>query len=410
MTITAGPSEPEVEQSARDANITAGQGGVAAVNINQSSIYVTSQVPASQQSYADFIADFNAHASAGQYGIFWSGEDKHRKRSLNGDIEPAEAKEIIARRIQDGDSTHAQECADLLHSINRGRAMAILRLVDEDQARQVLVCMADGLDEFLADVSVLSASEAACLLYVAATDSQFRDTARKVFTSDAAARWRQTWINELDPSHAAFIFDLVGDPWPSELLDKMPVHQAALAIVSDKGNGQWLTVLKDQHRSDVLAEAARQDPDNLAVRLTQIPYAQASELVSVLSRAPGAFRTFTAKLSEWHLVTFAAGADLTPEQVKPLLPRLQATVKVWPWLAAFKAVHAVAPSLAIVPDYQSTWNWIRTLTRIWWLVRKAATKWTAELHEQRRRDVKIFIIGATTAWAVFMLAAIASTA
>ena len=168
-------------------------------------------------------------------------------------------------------------------------------------------------------------------------------------------------MNELDPSHAAFMLDLAGDPWPDKVLNEMSVRQAALAIVSDKGNGRWLTFLKDQHRTDVLAEAARQNPDKLAIRLAQIPYARTSELVSVLSHDPDAFRSFTDKLSEWHLVIFIAGANLTPEQLEPLLPRLLAAVKVWPWLAAFRAVHAAAPDHADIPDYRGTWNWIRTL-------------------------------------------------
>jgi hypothetical protein len=410
MTIKTGPSEPGLEQSAPDANVTTGQGGVALVNANASIISVVNHLPAAaSQTYADFIADFDASAPAGRYDLFWSAEDKHRKRSLNGDIAPAEAQRIITRRVLEGDGIHVQECAHLLRSINRNCGRAILRVMDEAPTRMILLGMADGLGDFLADISEQSIPEAAFLLYLAATDPGCRDTARSLFTSDAAARLRQPGINELDPSHAAFILDLAGDPWLSDILNKMPVPQAALAIVGDSGDGRWFFLLNKQLLPVVLVEAARQDPDRLAIRLMQVPYTRKRELVSALSQEPDAFRSFTNKLSDWHLVIFMAAAGLTTEQVRSLLPRLRATVKVWPWLAAFRAIRAVAPNRKDIPHYRSTWHCIRTLAWIWWLVRTAAADWTDNLREQRERDVKMFIVGAGTILAVLFLSVIAST-
>ena len=161
MTITAGPAESGVDQSAPDANVTGGQGSVAAVNVTGSTISVINHAPVTAPpTYADFIADFNASAPAGRYDLFWSAEDKHRKRSLNGNVEPAEAKRIITRRILDGDGIHVQECADLLHSVNRDRARAILKLMDEDPTRAILVGMADGLgDSWLMSASTTPARQ-----------------------------------------------------------------------------------------------------------------------------------------------------------------------------------------------------------------------------------------------------------
>jgi hypothetical protein len=129
----------------------------------------------------------------------------------------------------------------------------------------------------------------------------------------------------------------------------------------------------------------------------------------VVSRDPDTFHHLIERLSNWHLVLLSAGPGLTRERVQPLLPKLQATVQVWPWLAALKAVHAVAPDFAAILDYRARWSRMWALARVWWMVRIAAAEWTVHLKMQRRRDVRMFFIGAATVVTMLTLIVIVKT-
>jgi hypothetical protein len=342
-------------------------------------------------SYEDFIKQIEATSPDEGYKVFWSGLREYRIRALNGGIAPSGAAEFIARRASEEDGVHLQECVDLLYSVNRDTARKILRL-GEKLARRILVGMGDGLGVFLSGVSDQSVSDAASFLYLVASDDQFRDSVRALFAADSAAKWREAWINQLEPDRAAFLLSVVGVPWPRELLPAVPPLRAAQITLSEHGSGRWLSLLSEPGRSAVLAEGARHNPVGLAHRLLENRYPEAKKLVSVVSRDPGVFHGFLNALDGWHPVVFAAMADLTLERGDPLLDRMRVMVEVWPWLAARRAVQAVAPGSGRI--------------RIWWRVRSAAATWTPDRREQRQRDVRMFAAGVAVTLAVWILLAI----
>jgi hypothetical protein len=204
-----------------------------------------------------------------------------------------------------------------------------------------------------------------------------------------ATEWRNAWINELEPDHAAFLLCVVGAPWPGRLLPVASPLRAAQITLSSNGSGRWLYLTGEQGRSAVLAEAARENPTSLADRILENPYPKAKKLISVLSRDSGLFHSFLNAVPEWHQVIFAAIADLTLEAGDHMLVRMQAKVEIWPWLAAWRAVQAVSPGSGRI--------------RIWWQVRSVATTWTPHRKEQRQRDVRMFAAGVAVTLAIWIL-------
>ena len=233
--------------------------------------------------YESYIRNIRATALDVGYDVFWAGSTEYRICALNGDIEAVKAAKFIARRSSDEHGVHLPECTELLSSLNRDTASAILRL-DDKLAGKILVAMGDGLGKFLSEVSTRSVPDAGYFLYLAATHGEFRYSVRALFAADLATEWRNAWINELEPDHAAFLLCVVGAPWPGRLLPVASPLRAAQITLSSNGSGRWLYLTGEQGRSAVLAEAARENPTSLADRILENPYPKAKKLISVLSR------------------------------------------------------------------------------------------------------------------------------
>ena len=355
MTTTADAPEPLITQSVSDALVIATQGGVAAGNIAHSSFFL-----GGKPSHDDFLRRWDARSPEERYRLFWDPDNaEFRRILLAGDSEQETAIHFVQRRMSEGEGTHVSECAALIWSIPSERAGNVL----------------DSLDD---------KSRATAL----------RSIAADLLAGEAHDDLNQEHLAQLPPPHLAYILHAAernGHGLPG-FLDRIPSDKAAQVIVSEYGTGSWLRGMDHERSTAVLSAAAQASASVLAKRLTELHIDRATELFSQLSSSPHDFQQVTehlARLSEWHLVLFAARSHFPPPQMEIVRPFLLKSVQVWPWWAATQAVLAISP----VTHDAEAWNWLTRLL-IWWQVWNAAAGWTRHLRGQRKRELKIFIAGA----------------